>query len=115
MILHICSRAAWDQAVAAGVYEGDTLASQGYIHCSTEEQVHMPATFLFRGRADLLLLRIAEDRLPVPITWEAGDPPHPDGQLFPHLYAALPIDAVVATAEYHPNEDGSFSPPTGLF
>jgi uncharacterized protein (DUF952 family) len=115
MILHICPRAAWEQAVAAGVYEGDTLASDGYIHCSTEEQVHMPATFRFRGRTDLLLLRIAEERLPVAVTWEDGDPPHPDGLQFPHLYAALPIDAVVATAEYRPNPDGTFSPPAGLF
>ena len=44
MILHICPRAAWTAAQAAGVYEGDTLATQGYIHCSTEELVHVPAT-----------------------------------------------------------------------
>ena len=111
MILHICPRAEWERAVAAGVYEGDTLATQGYIHCSTEDQVHVPATLRFRGRDDLLLLRIAEERLPAPIVWEQGDPPHPDGRLFPHLYAALPVDAVVAVADYPPNEDGSFSPP----
>src|SRR4051812_18702187 len=115
MILHICPRGTWERAAAAGVYEGDTLASQGYIHCSTEEQVHVPAPLRSRGRHDLLLLRIAEDRLPVPITWEAGDPPHPEGKLFPHLYATLPIEAVIATSEYHPNEDGSFSPPLNLF
>jgi uncharacterized protein (DUF952 family) len=114
LILHICPRAAWDEAVAAGVYEGDTLATQGYIHCSTAEQVHMPATLLFRGRTDLVLLQIDESRLPVPVIWEEGDPPHPDGKLFPHLYATLPPDAVVAVTEYLPNADGSFSPPQGL-
>ncbi|MFI5888883.1 DUF952 domain-containing protein [Actinoplanes sp. NPDC051513] len=112
MILHICPRDVWAAALASGVYEGDTLATQGYIHCSTEKQVHMPATALFRGRTDMLLLEIAEDRLPTPLTWEEGDPPHPDGLLFPHLYAALPTAAVVAAREYEPNEDGSFSPPT---
>jgi uncharacterized protein (DUF952 family) len=114
MILHICPRAEWTKAVADGVYEGDTLASQGYVHCSTPEQVHVPATLHFRGRTDLLLLQIDEARLPVPVTWEQGDPPAPDGRLFPHLYAALPIDAVVAVHEYLPAEDGSFAPPTGL-
>jgi len=112
MILHICPRDVWAAALASGVYEGDTLATQGYIHCSTEKQVHMPATALFRGRTDMLLLEIAEDRLPMPLTWEEGDPPHPDGLLFPHLYAALPTAAVVSVREYQPNEDGSFSPPT---
>lgn len=112
MILHICPRDVWAAARAAGVpYEGDTLASQGYIHCSTEEQVHLPATLLFRGRTDLLLLEIDEGRLPVPITWEQGDPPSPDGRLFPHFYSALPIDAVVAAHDYPPASDGSFAPP----
>jgi uncharacterized protein (DUF952 family) len=112
MILHICPRDAWTAALAEGVYEADTLATQGFIHCSTETQVHMPATALFRGRTDLLLLEIAEDRLPVPLTWEDGDPPHPGGEQFPHLYAALPISAVVAVTDYLPNEDGTFSPPS---
>ncbi|GAA0538883.1 DUF952 domain-containing protein [Paractinoplanes ferrugineus] len=114
MILHICPRASWEDARAKGVYEGDTLATQGFIHCSTAEQVAVPATALFRGRTDLLLLQIDEARLPVPVTWEEGDPPHPDGKLFPHLYAALPLEAVVAVTEYLPGADGSFARPPGL-
>ncbi|WP_433297086.1 DUF952 domain-containing protein [Actinoplanes sp. CA-030573] len=108
MILHICPRDAWAKAVAAGVYDGDTLATDGYIHCSTAEWVHMPATLRFRGRTDLLLLHIDESRLPVPVTWEEGNPPHPEGAFFPHVYAALPVDAVVEATEYRPNPDGSF-------
>ena len=110
MILHIVPRAAWEAAQAAGIYEGDTLATQGFIHCSTEHQVHIPATALFRGRDDLLLLVIDESRLPVPITWEQGDPPAADGSPFPHLYAALPLDAVAAVKEYRPGPDGAFEP-----
>jgi uncharacterized protein (DUF952 family) len=110
MILHLCSRDEWAAAQAAGVYEAATLASQGFIHCSTEEQLHVPATALFRGRPDMVVLEIDESGLPVPIVWEEGDPPHPDGWLFPHLYAPLPAAAVVATRDYVPDEDGSFSP-----
>ena len=110
MILHICPRATWEAAVEAGVYDGDTLATQGYIHCSAPELVHVPATLRYRGRTDLLLLEIDESRLPVEVTWEDGDPPHPDGTLFPHLYAPLPLDAVVAVMEYRPSEDGTFPP-----
>jgi uncharacterized protein (DUF952 family) len=111
MILHICPRATWEEALATGVYEGDTLATQGYIHCSTPELVNVPATLRFRGRHDMVLLQIDEERLPVPVTWEDGDPPHPDGIQFPHLYAALPTSAVTAVTEYRPEADGSFSPP----
>ncbi|MBU2662120.1 DUF952 domain-containing protein [Actinoplanes bogorensis] len=114
MILHIVPRATWAAAQTAGVYEGDTLATQGFIHCSTEHQAHIPATALFHGRDDLLLLVIDESRLPVPITWEQGDPPLPDKSPFPHLYAALPLDAVASVHEYRPQPDGSFAPPTDL-
>ena len=112
MILHICPRDAWAAAVSKGTYEGDTLAAQGFIHCATPESVHLPATLLFRGRTDLVLLEIDEARLPIPVTWELGDPPTPDGRLFPHLYCPLPVEAVVAVHEYQPAEDGSFAPPT---
>jgi uncharacterized protein (DUF952 family) len=111
MILHFCPRAQWESAVSAGSYAADTLASQGYIHCSTPELVHVPATVLARGRTDLLLLEIDEARLPVPLVWEDGDPPHPDGTQFPHVYGPIPVDAVVSVRPYPPNPDGTFSPP----
>jgi uncharacterized protein (DUF952 family) len=110
MILHICPRDEWDRARAAGVYEPPSLAAQGFIHCSSEKQVHLPATALFRGRTDMVLLTIDEQRLPVPVIWEDGDPPDPDGMQFPHLYASLPADAVIAVTEYLPTADGSFPP-----
>ncbi|MDP2976538.1 MAG: DUF952 domain-containing protein, partial [Anaerolineales bacterium] len=38
-ILHITSRTSWLVAQKTGVYTADTLASEGFIHCSTREQV----------------------------------------------------------------------------
>jgi uncharacterized protein (DUF952 family) len=111
MILHICPRDVWEAARTAGSYAADSLATQGYLHFSTEKQVQRPATLRFRGRTDLLLLEIDEARLPVPLVWEQGDGEAPGSDLFPHLYAALPVDAVVATHDYRPEADGSFGPP----
>jgi predicted GNAT family acetyltransferase len=59
-------------------------------------------------------LVIDEARLPVPVTWEPGDPPTPDGLVFPHLYAPLPARAVVAAVPYLPLSDGMFGRPVGL-
>lgn len=110
MILHFCGRADWAKAQAAGTYAADTLATQGFIHCSTEEQVHIPANAIAHGRDDLVLLTLDESRLPVPLVWEAGDPPDPDGRLFPHLYAEIPVDAVIEVRDFPPGPDGSFAP-----
>lgn len=114
MILHFCPRAEWDGAVAAGDYRADSLASQGFIHCSTPEQVATPATALARGRRDIVLLEIDEERLTRPVVWEQGDPPDPGGMLFPHVYEPIPVAAVVGVHDYLPGPDGAFHRPTGL-
>lgn len=112
-IVHFCPRAAWEAARADGRYAADTLATQGFIHCSTPERVHVPANALARGRTDLVLLEIDEARLPSPPAWEAGDPPDPGGALFPHVYGPIPVDAVVAVHDYPPGPDGTFPPMAG--
>lgn len=107
-ILHFCSRADWEEAVAAGEYTADTLASEGFIHCSTADQVHLPANALARGRTDLVLLEIDEARLPEPPRWEPGDPADPASMRFPHVYGPIPVAAVVAVRDFRPGPDGLF-------
>jgi uncharacterized protein (DUF952 family) len=48
----------------------------------------------------LLLLEIDEARLAEPPVIEVGNPQ--TGETFPHLYAALPVEAVVAVTELPP-------------
>ncbi len=107
-ILHFCTAAAWVAASAAGEYVGDSLASEGFIHCSTAEQVHLPANALMRGRTDLVLLEIDPARLSVPVRWEPGDPADPDAMAFPHVYGPIPAGAVVAVSDFRPGPDGNF-------
>jgi uncharacterized protein (DUF952 family) len=113
-LLHFCPRAGWQAAQAAGRYEGDTLATEGFIHCSTAEQVHLPANALMRGRTDLVLLEIDPDRLVAPLRWEPGDPADPASMRFPHVYGTIPIEAVVAVHDFPPGEDGYFTVPPQL-
>ena len=110
MILHFCGRSDWEAAEAVGEYTAESLATQGFIHCSTAEQAHVPANVVAHGRTDLVLLYIDESRLPSPAVWEQGDPPDPDGMLFPHVYGPIPVAAVVEVRDFPPGADGTFAP-----
>ncbi|MFN2145435.1 MAG: DUF952 domain-containing protein [Anaerolineales bacterium] len=107
MIYHIVSKSDWTAVGDATHYRGDTLDTEGFIHCSTLEQVLDTANYLFRARKDLVLLQINPVKLRSPLKYEdAGD-----GRFFPHIYGPLEMEAVVAVADFPPNADGSFDLP----
>ena len=47
IIYHITTQKQWEQAKLSGVYSGDTLDSDGFIHCSTSHQVTKSANTIF--------------------------------------------------------------------
>jgi uncharacterized protein (DUF952 family) len=105
MIFHITSRAAWESALGAGIYEADSLKTEGFIHCSTADQYIWVANQRFRGRTDLVLLHIDPARLRAEVRYEnleGGD------TLFPHVYGAIPIGAVLNVVPLRPGDDGTF-------
>jgi uncharacterized protein (DUF952 family) len=110
VILHFCPSDVWADAQATGAYAADTLATEGFIHCSTADLVHLPANRLAHGRTDLVLLEIDESRLAEPPRYEPGDPSDPESLLFPHVYGPIPVGAVVNVREWRPEPDGSFAP-----
>jgi uncharacterized protein (DUF952 family) len=112
VLLHLISSDEWSSAKTEGELRPESLSSAGFIHLSTPEQVHLPANRLYRGRDDLLLLHIDPARLDAPIRWESGVATDPEPMLFPHLYGALPVSAVINVTSYRAGEDGSF-PPVG--
>lgn len=110
MILHICPRADW----TGSEYRPPSLDTAGFVHCSDPGTAHLPANALYAGRTDLVLLELDESRLGVPLRWEEGDPPHPAGVWFPHVYGPIRPAAVVAVHEFPPGPDGSFRLPAAL-
>lgn len=110
VLVHLCPSDEWLSAKARGELRPESLASVGFIHLSTPQQVHLPANRLFRGRDDLVLLHIETDRLDAPIHWEPGVPTDPESMLFPHLYGALPVGAVINVTSYLPGAGGVFAP-----
>ncbi len=106
-ILHICSHSAWDIAQVQGDYRAESLDTEGFVHCSTREQVVGTANLLFHGQQGLVLLVIDADKIVAPIKVEdAGN-----GQFFPHVYGPINLDAVVDVREFAPEVDGTFGSP----
>ncbi len=97
MIYHIATRTDWDASLATGIYITESLHLEGFIHCSTHEQVAATIERFFAGRDDLVLLQIDPTQLTVALRYEEGEP----GILFPHLYGALDLVAVVAAHPLH--------------
>lgn len=112
VILHIIEHEAWSQAQRQGVYTPSSLQDEGFIHCSTPQLVVEVANFMFKGRSGLLLLCIDTAKVQAQIRYEQAG-----GQerwIFPHIYGALNLDAVVNTVESAPESDGSFVLPQGF-
>jgi uncharacterized protein (DUF952 family) len=106
-IFHITQRQQWEQAKNIGTYRGDTLDTEGFIHCSKATQIIKVANTFFSNQKELVLLFIEPDRVQPEIRYEAAE----IGELFPHIYGELNIDSVYKVIDFEPGEDGLFELP----
>ena len=103
LIYKIVPAGLWHAAVAAGTFTGSPVdQADGYIHFSTAAQVGATAAKHFAGQADLLLVAIPLSALGETLKWE----PSRGGDLFPHLYAPLPVSAATWVRLLPLGEDG---------
>ena len=104
-IYRIMSESEWRAAQGAGRFEGSADDRRdGFIHFSTAEQVVETAAVHYAGKKDLLLLGVDANALTAPLKWEVSR----GGQLFPHLYGPLPVDAVSRVEKLTVDPDGRF-------
>ncbi len=99
-IFHIARQIDWQAAQAAGSYRVASLEHEGFIHCSTAEQVAGVANRFYRGQADLVLLHIDPQRVQAPLRYEAPAEAPASSERFPHIYGPLNLDAVVAVQAF---------------
>ena len=105
-ILHITNRTAWSAAQESGQYAADSLAGQGFIHCSRVSQVLRVANLVFTGQHGLVLLVIDPARLNSELRWEPGV--DLATELFPHIYGPINLESVVNILDFEPGPDGLF-------
>ena len=103
LIYKIVPAALWRQAQDRGRFDGAPIdIADGFIHFSLRAQVEETAVKWFSGQDDLLLIAAAANRLGPALRYE----PARGGALFPHLYSALPLDAVIFAKRLPLQPDG---------
>jgi len=119
VILHLIPREQWASLQGQTEYEGDTLKSEGFIHFSTPQQVIIVANARFKGHTGLQILVVNPSKLSAELKYEPPYETNPTseiaaqtrGQLFPHLYGPLNLDAVIRAVDFEPGKDGYFTLP----
>jgi uncharacterized protein (DUF952 family) len=76
--------------------------ADGYIHLSTAEQLDETVERHFAGQDDLQIVAVDLSALGDAVRWEASR----GGALFPHVYASLPLSAVIAYGPLERDEAG---------
>lgn len=106
IIYHLASKSEWEPARTQPEYRPESLALEGFIHCSKDQaQVLAVANRLYAGRSDLLVLEVETDRLTSPLKHEASR----SGEVYPHIYGPLNTDGVVAVLYLAVGGDGRFN------
>jgi 2-haloacid dehalogenase len=103
-VFHWSVREAWDEAEASGLYpwsaRGVGYDAEGFVHFSFAEQLEGTRTAHYADLSDdeLVLLELDVAALDLPVVVEPGR-----GELFPHLFAPLPVaEVVVHPADWRP-------------
>jgi uncharacterized protein (DUF952 family) len=91
-----------------GVFKGSLVdLEDGYIHLSTADQLTATVDKHFDGQTGLHVLAVDLAACGEAVKWE----PARGSALFPHLYAPLALETVIAYGPLERYEDGRLKPP----
>ncbi|MBE9209280.1 DUF952 domain-containing protein [Nostoc sp. LEGE 06077] len=109
-LLHITQRLQWEQAQDQDIYIAESLANEGFIHCSKVSQIIQVANRFFYHKKELVILLIDRKKVKSEIRYEAAE----TGEIFPHIYGNLNIDAVTQVINFNSEVNGYFNLPQEL-
>lgn len=104
-IYHILPKKQLEKIRSKGFYEPESFLEEGFIHCSTEQQVLATANRRYLGDKDLLLLVIDPKKVDAKIVYEDTSN---RGEKHPHIYGRLSISAIAEIRTLKPEKNGSF-------
>jgi uncharacterized protein (DUF952 family) len=103
-IVHVLPQANWQKFKEQGEYRPDSLAEQGFIHCSKPGQIVVVADYNHADDTESVLLLLDESKIEPTVRYETdGD----DGRsAFPHVYGPLKLDYVVEAFSFEQDATG---------
>jgi uncharacterized protein (DUF952 family) len=102
-VYKVASREVYESSLEAGVFVGQPIdLKDGYIHFSTGPQLRETIRLHFAGLKGQVLFAVPVAKLGDALRWEASR----GGNLFPHLYGALPMSAVSRMTDLDVPADG---------
>jgi len=90
-IYHIASKEDWNSQHKQAIYTHPSLTAEGFIHCSTWEQIPATLNRFFQGNLDVFILKIIPEQLDVPLKFEAASG---NAGIFPHIFGPIPKSAI---------------------
>lgn len=107
-IYKVASREIYDASLEEGRFVGQPIdLKDGYIHFSSAPQLSETIRLYFAGLGDQVLFQVPSAPLGAALKWEASR----GGDLFPHLFATLPMSAVSNMTPLDVPADGVVSLP----
>ena len=107
LIYKILTNSEWEEAKQLEYYEGSVLdRKDGFIHLSSREQLAETLAIHFKNQLGLRVLSYSTEDMEE-LKWESSR----GGQLFPHLYARLPMKAYQSVCILEVNAEGIPLPP----
>ena len=112
LIFHVTTKDEWNKAKLTGVYDcstrGKSFDEVGFIHASLRTQVDDVAKFLYRDTDEVLVVLIMDlknlETSGHTVRFEDGG----NGQMYPHIYAAISIDSIIDIRDGAFNDQGNF-------
>lgn len=111
MIYRIAEAEDWLAARRSGQFASADLAVEGFIHCSEYNQILATGARYYAGKAGLTLLEIDETKIATIVKRELAASRN---EMFPHIFAPIPLAAIVRHFDFLADTDGRFALPAAL-
>ena len=90
-IYHILLPNEWETRKNNSFYEAPSLATEGFIHCSFEEQLNTVIDRYYSGISELVILKIDVSKLSSKLVAE----PSTANDVYPHVYGPIDLESVI--------------------